>query len=389
MNIKLGIWLIVFALLVSACSGNKAQLPQSADEPPTPYPDTPSPARIDAPPVESPAIIALDMFNELDGWAVTGAEIVRTNDGGLTWYNVSPPDMTETGYSVDTFFLDNEHAWVQKPDLEKYPNSGTMYRTEDGGLTWGNFVVPFSRGDLNFIDAEHGWVMADLGVGAGSNAVAVFQTTDGGYTWNRTYTNDPNEANASDFLPQGGIKSDLVPLDMSQAWVTGVVYAPGEVYLFSTVDQGKSWKQVTLPLPEEVQNFELGIDQDQMKFVSPANGYIALRMSGDATQTAVYMTHDAGNTWSLTPTVLEGAGASSFLTEKDAIIYDGAQFQITQDGAQTWKGVVPDISFEETFAGMEFVNPLSGWVITMDPSTNARSLYRTHDGGSTWLPIVP
>jgi photosystem II stability/assembly factor-like uncharacterized protein len=155
------------------------------------------------------------------------------------------------------------------------------------------------------------------------------------------------------------------------------------------VDQGKSWKQVTLPLPEEVQNFELGIDQDQMKFVSPANGYIALRMSGDATQTAVYMTHDAGNTWSLTPTVLEGAGASSFLTEKDAIIYDGAQFQITQDGAQTWKGVVPDISFEETFAGMEFVNPLSGWVITMDPSTNARSLYRTHDGGSTWLPIVP
>jgi len=161
------------------------------------------------------------------------------------------------------------------------------------------------------------------------------------------------------------------------------------VYLYSTLDQGKSWKQVTLPLPGEAQNFELSIDKDQMDFVSPTDGFIAMRISGDATQTTVYVTHDAGNTWSLTPTELDGAGASSFLTEKDAIIYDGTQFQTTHDGAQTWTGVVPDISFSETFAGMEFVNPLSGWVIAVDPTTNHRSLYRTQDGGATWLPVVP
>ena len=193
MNIKLKAWLILFVLMMSACSKSTAQAPQSIEQPPTPYPDTPSPARIDAPRVEAPEIIDLDMFNELDGWAVTGAEIVRTNDGGLTWYNVSPPDMTETGYNVDTFFLDNDHAWVQKPDPENYPNSGTLYRTSDGGRTWENQVVPFSRGDLNFVDAENGWTMADLGVGAGSNAVAVFQTTDGGASWEKTYTNDPNK----------------------------------------------------------------------------------------------------------------------------------------------------------------------------------------------------
>jgi photosystem II stability/assembly factor-like uncharacterized protein len=217
----------------------------------------------------------------------------------------------------------------------------------------------------------------------------VFQTTDGGASWEKTYTNDPDEEGASDSLPLGGIKSDLVPLDMNTAWVTGVIYAPGEVYLYRTIDQGRSWKQVPLPISLEVQNFELGIDKDQMEFVSPTDGYIALRMSGDSTQTAVFVTRDTGNTWSLTPTVLDGAGASSFLTQQDAVIYEGTHFQVTRDGAQTWTAVAPDISFDETFADMEFVNPMSSWVITIDPSTNHRSLYRTQDGGSTWLPIVP
>jgi len=389
MKIELGAVLIVVALTISACSGNVTPAPLQDELPPTPYPDTPSPARIDGPRVEAPAIIELEMFDELNGWAVTDTQIVRTNDGGITWYNVSPPDMVETGYSVGTFFLGNDHAWVQKPDLEKYPNSGTLYRTTDGGRSWDNFVVPFSGGDLSFVDAEHGWALADLGVGAGSNAVAVFQTTNGGASWEKTYTNDPNDKDASDSLPLGGIKSDLIPLDMNTAWVTGVTYAPGEVYLYRTIDGGRSWKQVGLPLPPEAPNFELGIDKDQMKFVSPADAYLALRMSGDATETAVYVTHDAGNTWRLTPTVLDGAGASSFLTGQDAILYNGEQFQVTHDGADSWTAVAPDMAFGETFVTMDFVNSMSGWVITIDPSTNHRSLYRTQDGGLTWLPVVP
>ncbi len=82
-------------------------------------------------------------------------------------------------------------------------------------------------------------------------------------------------------FPWVDIKSDLVPLDMNTAWVTGVVYAPGEVYLYRTNDGGHRWMQVALPIPPGAQEFELGIDRDQMKFVSPTDGYLALRMSGD------------------------------------------------------------------------------------------------------------
>jgi photosystem II stability/assembly factor-like uncharacterized protein len=235
------LFLLVF---VTACS-NDTSSPRSAEFPPTPYIDTPSPAEISAPRVEAPALLELNMFNELEGWGVTDTQIVRTNDGGITWYDVTPPDVTELGFSVDTFSLDRNHAWLQKPDFENFPNSGFMYRTTDGGLTWASAATPFSRGDVSFVDPNNGWALADLGVGAGSNAVAVYQTTNGGATWRQTYINDPNSSNASDSLPLGGLKSDLVPLNMETAWVTGVVYAPGDVYLYRTDDGGHNWNRVS------------------------------------------------------------------------------------------------------------------------------------------------
>jgi photosystem II stability/assembly factor-like uncharacterized protein len=241
---------------------------------------------------------------------------------------------------------------------------------------------------MHFIDADHGWVMADLGVGAGSNAVAIYRTITGGVVWERMYTNDPNDPEAGDSLPLGGIKSDLIPLDMDTAWVTGTVYAPGEVYLHRTDDGGRTWTPVTVPLPESARNFELGIEDGQMKFVSGTRGFFAVRMSGEATQTVFYGTEDAGATWTLLPPVIDGAGPSSFLSEQEVVLFDGEQFHNTRDAAHTWSEISPDIVFDESFVGMEFVNTLSGWVITMDP-LNHRSLYRTHDGGATWLPVIP
>ncbi len=387
--------LIALALLLSACNIAVTSFPvppqQSAENtetPPTPYPDTPAPAAINASPVKSPAFIDIQFFNELDGWAVTETQFIRTNDGGLTWYNVTPPDVVETGYTISTFILDKDHAWMQKPDFNNFPNNGLLYRTTDGGLTWIVSSTPFSGGDLNFIDVNNGWMLADLGVGAGSNAVAVFQTGDGGATWTQTYTNDPDHPDAADSLPLGGLKSDLVPLNMQTAWVAGVIYSSGTVYLFRTDNGGASWSPVTVDLPDEAQNFEMGIDKDQMQFVSANDAFLVVRISGDMTQTALYVTQDAGNSWILTPTLIPQAGESDFLSAKAAIIYNGEQLYVTHDAGTTWSTVSPDIVFGESFVTMDFIDPNTGWVVTLDPE-NHRSLYRTNDGGVTWLPVIP
>jgi photosystem II stability/assembly factor-like uncharacterized protein len=392
---KLRYSLIAFTLILSACNISVTsfptipQLPTAlpTEIPPTPYPDTPAPPAINASIVQSPALVELQFLNELDAWGITETQVVRTNDGGITWYNVTPPDLAETGVTVSTFILDQDHAWVQKPDFNNFPNNGLLYHATDGGLTWIVSSTPFSAGDLSFLDPNNGWMLADLGVGAGSNAVAVFQTSDGGATWNQTYTNDPNSKDVSDSLPLGGLKANLVPLNMQTAWVSGVTYATGSIYLFRTDDGGHTWSIVTLELPVGSEHFELGVDKDQMQFVSAKEGFLVVRMSGESTQTAVYTTNNAGNTWTLTPTLIPNAGESDFMSAEEAVIYNGEQFYVTRDAAHTWTTVTPNIVFGDSFAAMDFVNPNSGWVVTV--ADDHRSLYRTNDGGATWLPVIP
>ena len=226
--------------------------PEPATEIPTDTPaplanDTPLPPTIAAPTVFSPEITFLHMLNELDGWAITENAILRTTDGGSTWYNVSPQGVTEFGYGTANTFLSASQAWVMVTNWSDPIGSGLLYRTSDGGLTWTVYPVAFGSGDLTFIDEQNGWMMAALGIAAGSMGVAIYQTDDGGATWTQTYTNDPNLENARDSLPLGGIKSNLTPLNAKTAWVGGVVYAPETFYLYKSSDSGQTWAPQTLP----------------------------------------------------------------------------------------------------------------------------------------------
>lgn len=384
----------LLSLLLTACSTTSTMEPSSSvtqpvEDAPVPYPgDTPSPPEVNAPLVESPALTSIHFINSLDGWGVTETQIVRTNDGGVTWYNVTPPDITETGYNSSLVVLDNDHAWMHLPDFANYPNSGILYHTTNGGLTWSSAPSPFSGGDIHFLDENNGWALADLGVGLGSNAVAIYQTADGGASWTQKYTNDPNNTNAGESLPLGGLKSGIAPLDMQTAWVYGVIYSSGTIYLYRTDDGGVNWSEVTLPLPVGAENFELGIERDQMKFVSPSDGFIVVRFTGSVYQAAVYVTNDGGNTWTLTTTPIPDGGSADFLSAEEMVIYNGSQFYVTRDAARTWNIIPPDVNFGDVFAGMEFVNVSTGWVVTLNPD-NHRSLYRTSDGGATWFPVVP
>ena len=390
-------FLFLLLLLLSACAPaspnveaskvpEATQTMEESQVAPLTVVETPLPAVVEAPIIEAPSIVNIEMLDEVYGWAITEERIIRTNDGGVTWYNVTPGNLADAGYLVYTSFLDATTAWVQFPDMNKYPNGGKLYRTIDGGLTWETFTTPFSGGSLHFVDANNGWMMADLGVGAGSMAVSIFQTSDGGKTWNRTYTNDPNLAEASDTLPLGGIKNLILPLDAETAWVGGVVYAPGQTYLFRSDDGGKTWFNINLVLPENTAESELSL-QD-MVFITPTNGLLALRITSETPQTIVYITEDGGNTWVQSPVAFEGYGILETPSASEMIFYTADQFYVTKDAGVNIQQISPEIKFGDSIIDMSFANSQTGWVITASPS-NERTLYKTTDGGATWTPLIP
>jgi photosystem II stability/assembly factor-like uncharacterized protein len=87
--------------------------------------------------------------------------------------------------------------------------------------------------------------------------------------------------------------------------------------------------------------------------------------------------------------LIPNGGSADFMSATEAVIYNGEQFYVTRDAARTWGIIPPDVIFGESFAMMDFVTLSTGWVITIDPTTNQRALYRTGDGGLTWFPVIP
>ncbi|NOH04073.1 MAG: hypothetical protein HND47_19940 [Chloroflexi bacterium] len=217
-------------------------------------------------------------------------------------------------------------------------------------------------------------------------AVSIFQTGDGGATWNRVYTNDPNLAGAGETLPLGGIKNLILPLDPQTAWVGGVIYAPGQAYLYRSDDGGKTWFQINLALPADASESELSVQG--ILFVSPTEGLLVIRMTSAAPKTIVYATEDGGNTWSLLPVTFEGYGILETPSAQEMIFYSADKFYVTNDAGETVTVVTPEIAFGESILDMSFANSRTGWVVTTSPS-NERLLYKTTDSGATWTPLIP
>jgi photosystem II stability/assembly factor-like uncharacterized protein len=321
------------------------------------------------------------MMDERNGWGISETAVLRTNDGGQTWYDIGPKEAAQLGYAATASFLDRLHAWVLIADPQDMLK-GTLYRTANAGITWDSIPVPFGGGDLEFLNEKQGWMMASLGAGAGSMAIAVYRTADGGSTWTEAYTNDPNQPNAGNTLPLGGMKDGLAATDMQTAWIGGVIYTPGTVYLYRSHDAGATWQHVAVQVPKGYEQAELNALAP--RFVSATTAFLPVTVaSQNGVMLTIYVSRDGGSSWLATPTMIPQGGQPDFVDADTGFVWNGSDFYVTHDGAQTWTAVSPDVKFTDSFAGMDFIDGTTGWVITNDAS-GAHGLYQTADGGRTW-----
>ena len=98
-------FLFLFSLL-TAC-GAPHQIPIPVTQGPTLVPPT-----LSAPVSSAPAFDSLHMIDATNGWAVTDTGVVRTNDGGITWHDVTPTGITKLGFGTTFYFFDSNHGWV-------------------------------------------------------------------------------------------------------------------------------------------------------------------------------------------------------------------------------------------------------------------------------------
>jgi photosystem II stability/assembly factor-like uncharacterized protein len=201
------------------------------------------------------------------GW---GGYLARSSDFGITWI----PQTTYLSRAKDRVTL---ISGIDFPSAETGYFSTTMYeglggtviKTTDGGDTWFNPDTSFSSHSLysvRFLTPEHGFV---------ATGDSIFATYDGGTSWNLVWSEVPiywREIRSIDFANDvlgfavGAYGIVLKTLDMGQTWALltnlpqdynykcvsfpdpSAGYVIGYDTIFKTVDQGNSWTRTHTPI---------------------------------------------------------------------------------------------------------------------------------------------
>ncbi|GAB3590241.1 oxidoreductase [Angustibacter peucedani] len=169
--------------------------------------------------------------------------VLRTDDGGRTWDDVSPGGDTATLEFRDIEAFDAHRAVI----LSIGPGGDSrIYRTSDGGHSWHQgFANPDENAFydcMSFWDDQHGLAMSDPVDGK----FRVIATSNGGRSWSVV---DP--AGMPDALPgEFGFAASgtcLVTAGRSDAWIATGGGAQSRV--LHSRDRGRTWTAATTPVP--------------------------------------------------------------------------------------------------------------------------------------------
>jgi photosystem II stability/assembly factor-like uncharacterized protein/diadenosine tetraphosphatase ApaH/serine/threonine PP2A family protein phosphatase len=343
---------------------------------------TPTPALSPGTVIPTPNIDKLFMLDTSTGWAIGDPYLLRTTDGGLTWYDVS---MVGGGPSITNgYFPTADKGWV----IADLPGTdvGSLFRTVDGGHSWTRFDVPFLEGYIQFLDDMNGFVLSGQPSGMNKQAVTLYQTSDGGATWTRKFTNNPLDPSASDDIPFGGHKNGMAFHDTLHGWVGGDYPSDGFIYLYATADGGVTWTQQSLDLPAGYESAYINI---QAPIFFPGSNSAVLPVSmglSGGKDLFIYVSQDGGMTWTRSAGFAHQGELyyTDFYGAATGFTWDWAGlFHVTHNRGDTWNDVTPNVALGDDLRGIDFVTPFVGWAFQIH-GYNSTSLYKTTDGGYTW-----
>jgi photosystem II stability/assembly factor-like uncharacterized protein len=188
--------------------------------------------------------------------------VFKSFDRGVNWISVGYPNLPGDIDLMDVKFITRELGYVVGSNPYDPTN---MYSTTDGGASWTELSLNQGH-SIDFVDADHGWVMNVGGLG--------HRTTDGGASWKQMLL--PNRQGFSPIVS----KMDFV--DQQVGWAVGW-YG----YAARTTDGGRRW---------QLQNIATQNDQILgLHALSTTEAYAVGAPSGG--KPSLYQTTDGGTTW--------------------------------------------------------------------------------------------
>jgi photosystem II stability/assembly factor-like uncharacterized protein len=295
-------------------------------------------------------ITAIDFPNADTGYACRSDSVLITYDGGNTWQEHGPR-LGYTPYAID---------FVNSTTGIMAGESGTLLRSNDGGVTWtftgvsSNAIYARDLTSLTFVSVDTGFAIGQLG--------QIWKTVDTGNTWT-SYS--PSYAN----MYEACFPSPAVG------------YAVSRNNIFKTLDGGKTWNQLGLAVGT---NYADNTTFSYVHFSTPDSGYAI--STGNV---AVYKTGDGGLTWTkIVPTgySYEAATGIWYGGRDTAVLCMGTAIVQTVDGGNTWSTIWTVASSQASgppyiLGNIFYVNP-NVWY-----AAYYQNLYKTTNGGQSWTQV--
>jgi photosystem II stability/assembly factor-like uncharacterized protein len=339
-------------------------------------------------------ITFIHMLDATHGWSIGGLSLAsdhvfRTNDGGQTWLDVTPPAPAlgqGSQWQALGVFLDTASAWVvySPQSGSQAPQSVSIWYTHNGGASWQVSMLDtsayqefFNPSHLVFVDSQHGWMLAHVGVGMNHDYVVIAATADGGVSWQVLL--DPVKDGGIQSCPKNG----MAFADVKTGWLTpdcnGVDPTP---HLFQTTDGGSTWARLDLPAPagqpDLFTNNSCGMHSPAV--FSALSGVFDMKCLDNATfkveHDYLYRTSDGGKTWQVNP---YPGGDVYFFSPQWGVALNQDLIQLTTDGGQHWTMKSQGISWNGQFS---FVDVNTGWAVATNGS--ALALVKTVSSGGSW-----
>lgn len=358
---------------------------------PAPQPPTPTPAITLTPPPPEPTVIptitltpplnspngpplrSINMFTPKDGWGLTDDQLLVTHDSGITWASVPLPN-GKVDIATEAVFVDLKTAYLVVPVEDG--KSSQLFVTNNGGANWDAYPVPFLRGDLIFLGTT-GYFL-ETGSASGKE-VSIYNTSDG-INWAKT---------VGISLPNPNLITGFSFVNAQHGWL-GIASQPQKVVLYQTNTAGQTWATQDIPAPENIASLTTSAFPPVFAKGNTLIGFLPVDFTSTETgdrNRLFYFTSDGGTSWTPGGSVPEG-GVYTFVDANTGWAWGKKGLYGTTDGAKTWQLLPGGFNRSEHATWINFVDAQNGWLITVGQNSRVR-LYRSTDGGNTWLVTAP